>query len=220
MSMISDIERLTEDERLLFLGRVDAAIAAFDENIDSLKMWKQDFSENFFNEPIYWSLEDCDLTTLIDFELAVCEIQQFKVNRIGHFAKESLSPEGFTSENLWITYKMWEGLRNGNFPTRESDIVEVAYNPRKDCKFFRVFSIKKLELISNPNWELERSIIVEPAEEAGPVVDRRDHLIRHRSISVPSTGSDGDVEYTILEEGEFEEFEEVIGLEQLADQTD
>ncbi|UMM42843.1 hypothetical protein L5515_018516 [Caenorhabditis briggsae] len=234
MSTNLEFEQLSEDERLLFMGRVDAAIEAFDENIDSLKMWKREFSEHFFNEPIYWSLEvklglselrsflenkNCDLTTLIDLEIAVCEIQQYKLNRIGRFAQETLSPDGFTAENIFVTYFAWEGLKNGRYPTRESDMVEVAFNPRKDSKFFRVFSIKKLDLISNSNWELERSIIVEPAEEAEPVLDRRDHLVRHRSISVPSTGSDGDLEYTILEEGGFEEFEEVI-TEALDDQSD
>ncbi|CAO4386218.1 unnamed protein product [Caenorhabditis nigoni] len=223
---------MSELKRRILKGRVDKAIEAFDENIDSLKNWKNSFSEHFFNEPIYWSLQ---------VKLALHEMRSI-LEREGNIAKEFLSPEGFTAENLWITYRMWEGLRNGNSPTRESDSMEVAYNPQKDSKFFRVFSVKKLDMITRFYWELGRSIIVDPIElysglrsnhqffgersisvasidsNASSIVlslglERHNHLVRHLSISVASTGSNDGVEFTILEEGEFAEFEEMLEYE-------
>ncbi|PIC19612.1 hypothetical protein B9Z55_025098 [Caenorhabditis nigoni] len=186
--------------------------------------------------------EDYDVTTLTNLQNTLLEIQQSKLNRIGNFAKEFLSPEGFTAENLWNTYRMWEELRNGKSPTRESDSMEVAYNPQKDSKFFRVFSVKKLDIITNFYWDLRRSIIVDPIEltsglgrnhqffgqrsisvasidsDASSIVlslglERHNHLVRHRSILVASTGSNDGVEFTILEEGEFAEFEEMLEYE-------
>ncbi|ULT83565.1 hypothetical protein L3Y34_012655 [Caenorhabditis briggsae] len=70
----------------------------------------------------------------------------------------------------------------------------------------------------NHHFFRQRSISVESedaklVEEVETVLERHHHLVSHRSISDASTGSNDGVEFTILEEGEFAEFEKMLKYE-------